>query len=263
MIKEAIEFIREKTLADRRPEFIRRPGDPPQIVMLVDGSGAVTKQIIEPPNLRHRMERIDDLMKYAVERADCERNNDPAVFYDAQNVTLVLNEPDGYNQVHVVLVKSPEYEFFTARVRQPEVGVKELRGALRYLLRRAFDDAKLVEQVSSLDISGNMNRQETVGRGKESIGQSILAEAKAAAGMPEERQVFRVRRWANADLDSRFDLEFILDPAVNGTSWLVIPQADSLYELEKLALDHIHARLMNGLEGTEIPIYRGTWQTAS
>jgi hypothetical protein len=262
MLKELYDAVVNRTTEVTKGEFVKRPGDPPHVIHVRTAAG-FTRQEVDPPVRQVALARLDDLISLAKKHFDS--TLDPArmaVFFEDSMVQLIFDTITGYERATLHMAVSIEHRFFLNRIAGPSIPVKDLRRALRFDLTKCFDNELLIQQVSSLEITENGQTQVSAGRGSESLGKSVLSEARAAAGMPNERQTFNVRRYSNPDLDFRFPVECLLDPDTANAQWILAPRQDSFLKYCQDSLNVIEHRLRVGLEGMPIPIYQGSF-TAS
>jgi hypothetical protein len=249
------------TEADKA-EFVRRPGDPPQIVHLRH-CGTMTRQEVDPPNRLLDLLRIDDLISLGREHFDAgvAAAKRMAVFFDCRGAVLIFDTRNGYEQAVVRFVSSQEHDYLEDCLEQRSIPVSELRDELRIKLAKALPTAKLIEQIAALDSDRTERGTAAVGAGRESIGRSIVSQVVNPAGMPDPIQTFMVRRWANADLPERYPVVVLLEPNARELSWLLAVQQDGWQDYQDKALEYVERRLRGGLDGTGIPIYQGAWDT--
>lgn len=257
MIREAIQFVRECAQQDTRATFVRRPGDPEHVVHLCDNSGGMHRQEIDPPCRRLILDRLVDLIALAKRPlSDFPRQ---AVFFNERMVCLVFDTDNAYESAAVQLAESAEMLFFRRMRAKRRIEVRELYEALRYDLMGCYTNKALVSQIASLTTSVENHAATSIQRGKESIGGSVLGEATAGAGMPDEIQRFNVLRWSNHDLTDRFEIRCILDPEPRGTAWRLVPIEESLSEFHTDTLAGVEDILCAGLKDSGIQIYQGQW----
>jgi len=263
MIKEAIEHVQKHAEGHIKPEFIRRPGDPPYVIFLRKGN-EVERQEVTAPLRTVGLLRIDDLVAVATKHFDSRITQaETAVFFNVHQIELIFNTRNGYERARVSLVASKEHTFFTDRRSAPRIGVRELRGALRYNLADCFDNPALEDQISKLSITRHDAGNEEHGRGRESLGNEVMTEAQQEAGLPEAIQIFNVRRWANPDLDVRHPIKCVLDPDLETRQWLLVPNEASYAEYIRLSLEVIEQRLRAGLKDCGVPVYQGAFATTA
>lgn len=256
MIKEAIEYIRSTALQYREAKYLKRPGDPDQVVHLVDGTGVVMRQEVEPPNADHIVERLADLVAYANAR----KGENTTLFVNESVCVLVIDHATGWNQVALPLTETREHEWFEQRIAAPCQSVRDLRQALLYTVSACFDNARLVEQVSRLSALNQTTATAEATRTRESLGRSITDTIANEAELPNPSQVFSVRRWRNADLDHRVLLEARLDPDPANARWHLQPIEASWDAYRAAHLDHLEELIRAKLDKS-IQVYRGKFIT--
>lgn len=261
MIAEGIKELRALADEARRPTLVQVPGDPPHVKRMAMPDGTLQTLDLDPPYRRITIERLEDLISMGLEHFDQRVKQDGRLicFYDDHSVQLLFDSENGREHASVLLESSEEHLWFLQRLASPLLEVRDLRHALRVTLRACHDDPRLVEQVSSLAFDGRETAGQTIGRGQESMGRSVLQEVQQPANLPEETQHFNVRRWINPDLGVRWRVDCVLDPDMNARRWFLRPIADSWAAYLQSSLDVVGSRLRDVFED-KIPVYQGTWR---
>jgi hypothetical protein len=260
-LRELVSFVREQAIKDLEPKFVGIPGGPPHVQFERTPTGLVPIKV-EPHPRSIQLARITDLVELAkAPPKDLPGGWDghAAIFLETERVTLVFDMRNRRERAHVELAFSDEMAFFQERCDAPAISIDNLRTAMRLVLTKCGISPVLIEQVSKLEINTQGSFAKQVGRGTESMGQSINQAVASAVTLPDERQTFQVRVYENEDLDIRFPLECILDPDAAHRQWILKPIADSMSELYRSTMDVIEVgRLRKELHETGIPIYRGS-----
>lgn len=257
MIQEAIQHVQEQAETYLKPQIVKLPGDPDHVHYL-SVRGELTPLVNTPHNRTVSLERLDDLIRMATTPFDVRIDRrKSAVFYNEKRVELVFNTDDGRERAFVNLVPTAEFNFFTARVSTPPIAVEELRSALRFILANTGRHGLLIEQVSTVVFQAGDTASVNLDRGRESMGSTIQRETSADKGMPDEHQVFDVRRWLNADLSFRFPIACLLDPDNRNRRWILLPVETSMMDFKQSCLEVVRDRLREGLEESGVPVFQG------
>lgn len=230
MIEEGISKIARLVENQHEATVITIPGESPHVVRLQLRDGSIDTIELKPPDRRIWMTSIDDLVDLAVQHFDASvKDNDRQLITFTQNeIVLHFDYTLGRECAYLPLTPTKEFTFFESCHRgNGQLEVKQLRTALRYDLRKCFDDPNLVAQVSSLSTTGLDNKQANADRGRESLGRQISAQVDNPDKMPDELQEFAVRRYSNPELDVRYQLQCILDPDAATSRWILKPIEDS------------------------------------
>lgn len=267
MIQEALAHVWQQAQEANRPTVFQLDTDPTHIhrIAHVDGHVEVVETPPEPRLLQ--VDRLADIINLANERHLLDRSPEAdedvlrrAIFYNPFEVTLVFNTANGREHARLPLNTTDEHMWFMQRITEPQQEPKELATALRLKLRRCYDDAKLIEQVSSLRSRAEGEAHKVHSRTSESWGKSVTEQIADEHTLPDPYQTFSVRRYRNPDLDVRHKVQFALDPDTNTLRWLVYPLEDSWIDYLEAAVELVGDRLRENITA-DVPIYRGTFNT--
>lgn len=263
MIEEAITKL--VTLADeaRNPKILKVEGDPPNLRRIISPGGEVETIKLEPGYRTVHLQRIEDLVELG------KKHFDPAVrgagrmvcLYTHDAVELLFDSDNSRERACLRLEASDEHKFFDHSIESPLMSVQDLRHAMRITLRGCGIDKNLIEGVSRLAFDARDQQQVKIGRGAESMGKAITQEVQQPEELPDENQVFHLRRWINHDLNFRLPVCCVLDPDLASRRWFIQPIADSWARYEQDSLEVVGGRLHNAFEEI-IPVYQGVWQQA-
>lgn len=261
MIREVVQYLYDKGFRAGAEQLVRFPDDPQHVMRFRDGAGTLQTLEAQPHPRRVILERLDDVIALVKKHFDDRVTHARmAVFHDDRGVQVVFDTVHGREIAELVLTASAEDLAFRGFIAERKVPCMTLRNLLRYELRECHNDPRLEEQIAAINTAGSNAAGGTARRGSESLSSSVLSEAKVEGGLPNELQTFRVRRWANAELDVRFPVTVVLDPDAGTRSWIVhvIECSWRVYLAEsKLTVGDT---LRRGLEGTGVPIYEGHFE---
>lgn len=265
MIEQAIAHVWKQAQEANRPQVIQVPGDPAHVHRLVHIDGTVERIENEPRPRRLTVERLEDIIELANNRHRLDRseadNEDVlrrVVFYNEDEVMLAFNTANGREFARLPLIESDEHKYFAARRYEPRQEPKALATALRLTLRRCYDDAKLIDQVSSLRSRAEQEGHRQTSRTSESWGKSVTAEVHDDGNLPDPYQEFHVRRYRNPDLNVRHRVLFALDPDTSSLTWLVYPLEDAWLDYHEASVELVGDMLRQAIEA-DVPIYRGVF----
>ncbi len=256
---ETVNRIAELGHFSEAPKIIQLPGDRPHISYHRLPNGELQALHADPPHRSHKLDTIETLIDF-VKANQRLTSGDDVVFYDSDNVEYVFDQ-SGFERATVPLVPSEEYQFILQRLREPNVGVKDLSKALRTTMRATLDADRrdeLVRLVGKLNVKNETTGAAASARGRDTLGVSV--DQQIESELPDEEQVFSVRRWANADLDIRNPIQVILDPSTTQPQWEMRPVQESVEVFKHLQLAHIGKLLHDGLMSTQVSIYQGRWE---
>lgn len=266
MIAEAIDYVKKLAQEAVKPTVLHVPGDPEHVHYIVESDGSLTRHTSAEHPRFIKLENLSDLIAMGRDHFDGKVQDESkmVVFYWFDAVELVFNFTNGWERARVQFSLSQEYEWFQARLdtaKPAPLTPAEFRDALRTTLSKCLPDTKLIDQVSSLGAKTVEDGSTSTFRGRESLGVSIAREIHQPEKMPDERQVFQVRRYSNPELDFRFPIEFVLDPDLATKRWKVFVAEDILRKFSHDTLDSIGTRLREGFKGTEIRVFAGRFET--
>lgn len=261
MIREAVQYLLEQGRAEAGRRVLRLEGDPPHITRWVDGEGEMQRIEVDPPPREVRLGRLADVVDLVKKHFDVQVSDEQAmaVFYGPEAVQVVFDTSTGREIAVLDLIPSAEDRTFRKFMVERKVPCLELRNLLRYELRECYRDERLEEQIAAINTANATGNFGTARRGVESLSATVLAESKVEGGLPAETQIFQVRRWANAELDVRYPVQVVLDPDAQTRSWIVHVLESSWSSYLQESLDTVGVTLRQKLEGTDVPIYQGSF----
>lgn len=261
MIEQAMKFV--QTLADsaRKPHIVHVPDDPPHVSLLCMPDGTVQRLVAAPGARTVTLYRIEDLVSLANTHfdKDIDAAGKMAIFHDAHQAVLVFDTGTGRETAVVNLIESDESRFFGDRLKEPLVGVAELRRALRYVLPETQDptDIELLEkQVGCLGTEQRNAAEQVSRRDRESLGVSVTMAVAEKKDMPRPEQRFNVRPFHNPDLPARFPVDCLLDPEPTTNKWLLWPLRSSWWQFLGESTAYVRREIVGTLK-KGIPVYTG------
>ena len=264
MIAEAIDKLRALVENANRPEVFRLPGQPCGQVMIRQGN-IVVKHYLDKPHPAITMETFESFVELVkAYKYDQDHERTPvvpfAVFHNLNEVVLQMDTVSGLGTADLPLMSSKEYQFFAARRTTPAVGMAEFRRVLRTVLNQSKPPEEMerfIRIVSQVQYGSQEEDHTHLDRGRESMGATVAKTMESAIGMPDEHQIFVVRRYDTRDHYVQFPLTCLLDPMVSERQWSLAPLENSWCNYEGNVLAQTHERLVAALPG--VPIYEGQW----
>lgn len=259
MLQEALKYLIGIGEDQATPEFCQRPGDPAHVFWTSE-QGKLVKHEADAGYKQVIVGTIEDL---AAAFDSIPRNKEavPVVLYNSSEIKLVFDtKADGRNFAVMKLRESEQSMFFAERFKSPGIDPQTFRGALRFNLPDCPKDPALVDQISKLDVTRNGNSGVALERGRESIGNSITQSISPVVAMPNERQLFSVRRWREVDIKG--EIECLLDPDVTHAQWILRPFQTSLDAYEQQTLAKLEKLLSAAFSGLGVPVIQGVFNSA-
>jgi len=254
----ALQWARDIADEARKPGVLKIPGTPSHLQYIAMPGGELVEHFVKPPLRYIHVGRLDDLIALGKSPMQGVKPDAVMCVYTDTCVELIFDQQDGRERAYLPLRRTHEFDFFAERCQEPAIGVAELREAFEVKLRKTYRNTKLVEQISTLASTNRTDASHSVNYGKESLGASVLNEAKGGdAGFPDPYQEFSVRAYANADLDIRNELQCILKPNVKSVRWHLEPLEDSWLAMCDSILTTIRERLIAGFKDTPVRVIDG------
>lgn len=271
MLKEAIEKIQALANRAHKPTVLHWPGDPPHINRLIHGDGTIERIEADPPTRTLKLKSIADLTALATDHFDPEIRKAPErqiVTFDTDSsyngvVRLWFDSKVMRETAYVMLEPTEEYSYFIQRKCTPLVEVPDLRDAMRFTIRRSFDNIRLIEQISKLDFENTDKGSVEAARGRASMSAAVHKQVQEPMNLPDEDQIFNVRRYANHDLDVRHRLDCVLEADPHTRRWRFQPTEDGLIAFEHAVHRHVRQVVQEGIGEAPIKLYHGEAFTES
>ncbi len=261
MIAEAIERVTELAHDANAVEQLNVPGQPPHLPYVRVGN-EVRKLELDPPDRAVQLDCLVDLIDLAKQHFDKDiaEAKRQAVFFNDDNAQLVFDTDTGRERAVVVFESSREWKWILERIKEPKVGQRDLRDALRVIFPDAYsEDSQIVAQVSSIGWQVNEGAHQNLDRDNESMGASIAKKVESSVGMPPERFTLNIRRWTNPDTPEREPITVLIDPDHACRCFRVVPIETSLIEFRQTTLGHVAGQLRKALDKV-CPVYQGRFR---
>ena len=256
MLAEMLQQLDSMSHAARDPKIIRLGGETSNVYRILDHEGRVRVIRAEAIMGRRTFITIDSFIRY-MQSLDLTQTPCEAVYYTSRRIHAEILVGDyGSIVAEIYLAPSEEIQFLARCMEDPIIAPDELRAALRYTLADAVVDPELEHKVGKVEFRITGENRTDLTRGKESLGKSLENEANAP-NMPDEKQWFNVRAFANPDLSDRLELVCRLDPAMKRQAWHFQPVESSLAAFHDQALEQMVGGPLRSELGEKLPVYAG------
>ena len=243
MLKTAIETIANMAVNSHQPTIVADPYNPRKAYLIHEGK--VEEKDVTPPLLNSTLNSIESL-RDAVETF----GPDGSVWYDRRQITVVLDNEDRLEQLHMKLKLSDQ---LGAIMKLPRAF--DQRSLLLFLkrdLRGAIDPA-VITPFRQLDFSKREAAGGTIKHGEESLGRSVQAAVANAADIPEFLPV-SVLVFTNQDLVFRTTITLSVDIDIQRGLIELTPLPDEIENAFCAAENYLRDVLSSHLE---IPQFHG------
>lgn len=243
--------------AEKRVAVVPLPLEPAGTYLLVAADGSHRKVLADPPPRKHTLCSVDQVIP-AVERY--KEFWQPSVWYSQAAVIVLLNDDADFRmEDRAVCALTPSREFAALRgfaSNGQTLSQKQFVLALRTIFAEALGDQLdgLVRAIRSVTFANGSTGRSEVGRGRESVDRSVIAETKGnSEDIPQEVSL-DLRVFDDPALKARFRIRAAVEIEAQTSQFSLIPLGDGL---EGVLDDQMQAigELFSGLD---CPVFYGT-----
>lgn len=232
------------------------PGDPRNV--LVHANGACTELRLPPPDRKHRVFALDDLVSLAKK---CQSPSGGALWHNAASVTAIFDGCDRRDCAVLALSNAAVWGWIMAM--PSKLDQKAFLRALKTTLADSVDKAEAVQFIAALSVLRFSERQEIAAdsgtRGREGLSRSIEQECSAANELPE---LLHVTTTINRELPElpAVTIPIHVEIDYGAKLFVLTPVGDSVvYALRahQEALGFLIAEKLAADPASDIPVYFG------
>ena len=245
MIKDALEFIREKFAKAEGAKLLQVPGD--GRTAFIDQGGTLVKHDVSPPLRAHNVKSVDDLIAAAQTW-----NVKPVVWVNGSEVVLLPDDNDRRDRVTLKLVKSAAFSKLCALAAKPEVDQAELVRIIRVDLQGTISRTELLTAIRSIKFRSLTSGQSTIQHGNESMGRTIEAEVTGAGNLPELVVVSCATFSNPGERDKTMTVACDLEIVPQEQTFRFQPIPDEIERVTDAALEDIRQRIEGELDGVSV-----------
>lgn len=246
------EAIREITkMADqaRKVKFVQAAAEPAHKYWYVGPDGQSELMEADPPLLRRRLDRPEDVVVFVEKLGDDERAQ-AAVFYDEKQIVCLPDAEDSRRRLVCKLDYTPQFAWLLNESKTP-LSQRDFVRLLRITFRGCYDlYPHLLALIRNLKWTGTSEAGAALVHGRESLGRAIESQVSGADSIPEEL-VLTVPIWRQYGTMTQIACAVEIFPQEQHFKLTPYPmQMDD-------ALDDGLASLQNTLAAGDVSVYRG------
>lgn len=241
--------------ANQSKRIVTAPQEPPHVYYVVNNDGEMDRTIAAEPLANDKASDLDTIVRVVKEA-----NNPLEIWYSRASV-IGLDGVGHYNRVTMPLKESPQLAQLIAWDARQRVNVGQRE--LVMLLRTTFagclpSHPTFLENVRKLRTSKAAEVNSEIGKGKVSLGRSVIAEMSGVELIPEEITI-RVPVFAAASLLAFADVRVCVDPNPEEEQFTLVVIPGQIEQAWRAGEVYIQAKLAALLGNeSEIPLYHGT-----
>jgi hypothetical protein len=245
--REAIEQIEATAIKAAGIVIHEVPGDLRHVIIAANGD--FTEREIPPAQIRHTVEAVEDLVRFAKTVTTC-----LSVWHDVGRIVLVLDESDRLDTVTVMLQESDQCALLK-RLRDSRQWMTQA-DFVRMLAIELDVDRGLVGAFRTLDFHRRQGGAVDIQHGKESLGHRVEAAVQGVNSLPEELTI-NAPLFANLHERKFYPVRCAVEINPQEALFRLSPLAGQIETAMQAHQQDIHRRLSEGLAGCDA-IYYGT-----
>ena len=227
------------------------------LIVKADGTHELVER--QPPDRRHTLLHISEVGQFTKHAAET-WNIGPSVWYDADTVTILIDDGPGDRRRHraaVHLTHTEEFEFINSLNREDWLTQKQLVAMLRIHLADCLGErgGETLRILRSINFGATTSGHGNVEHGRESLGRELESEIRSDLGEIPEVIPLAVRVYDDPSLPQRGAIRCALEIDAGRGVFQFIPMPADLREIQDEALDQIGALLESDVDA---PLFRGT-----
>lgn len=241
--------------ANPQRRIVTAPQEPPHVYYVVNEAGAMVRTVAAEPLGNDKASDLDSVV-----RVMTDSDNPREIWYSRASV-IGLHGGGLPDRVTMPLKESPQLAQLIAWDARQRVNVGQRE--LVMLLRTTFagclpSHPTFLENVRKLRTSKAAEVNSEIGKGKVSLGRSVIAEMSGVELIPEEITI-RVPVFAAASLLAFADVRVCVDPNPEEEQFTLVVIPGQIEQAWRAGEVYIQAKLAALLGNeSEIPLYHGT-----